>query len=146
VRAAGREVRLVRRPFAQPLGRRGALEVWNRQMRWARLRRACFPGYFFPEILGGFVPPAIAAAVVAAAAGAPVAASVLALAVIWYGGEMLLARMAGWHVSALYPVQGLVRDLLLPAVWLAGVVGSEFVWRGNEMTTAEDDQPLPRQA
>jgi len=146
VRTAGLEVRLARPPFAQPLGRRGAIEVWNRQMRWARLRRACFPGYFFPEILGGLVPPALAAAVVASEFGAPVAASLLALAVVWYSGEMLLARIAGWHVSPLYPVQGLVRDLLLPAVWLAGVMGSEFVWRGNEMTTAEDDEPLPRQA
>jgi ceramide glucosyltransferase len=146
VRAAGLNVRLVDRAFEQPLGRRGAIEVWQRQMRWARLRRACFPGYFLPEILGGFLPPAIAAAVVAAAAGAPIGSSLLALAIAWYGGEMLLAWAAGWYMSARYPLQGLVRDLLLPALWLAGLMGSEFVWRGNQMTTAEDDEPLPRQA
>jgi ceramide glucosyltransferase len=42
VRTAGLRVRLVDRPFVQPLGRRGALEVWHRQVRWARLRRASF--------------------------------------------------------------------------------------------------------
>src|SRR5580704_9903501 len=34
VRSAGLRVRLVDRPFMQPLGRRGAAEVWNRQVRW----------------------------------------------------------------------------------------------------------------
>src|SRR5262245_46821491 len=106
VRAAGLNVRLVDRPFEQPLGRRSAVEVWNRQMRWSRLRRACFPGYFLPEILGGLLPPAIAAGVVAAGLDAPVGASILALGVVWYGGEMVLARIAGWHVTARYPLQG----------------------------------------
>src|SRR5262245_43603849 len=106
VRAAGLNVRLVDRAFEQPLGRRSAVEVWNRQMRWSRLRRACFPGYFLPEILGGLLPPAIAAGVVAAGLDAPVGASILALGVVWYGGEMVLARIAGWHVTARYPLQG----------------------------------------
>ena len=42
VRNAGLKVRLVDRPFPQPLGDRTAAEVWNRQLRWARLRRASF--------------------------------------------------------------------------------------------------------
>ena len=49
VRGAGLKVRLVDRPFAQPLGRRTAAEVWNRQLRWARLRRASFLLYFLPR-------------------------------------------------------------------------------------------------
>ena len=40
VRAAGLRVRLVDNPFQQPLGRRTLKEVWRRQTRWARLRRA----------------------------------------------------------------------------------------------------------
>ena len=39
VRDAGLNVRLVDRPLAQPLGRHSAREVWNRQLRWARLRK-----------------------------------------------------------------------------------------------------------
>lgn len=53
VRAAGRRVRLVDRPFEQPLGFRSAAEVWARQLRWARLRRMSFPLLFLPEILLG---------------------------------------------------------------------------------------------
>jgi len=51
--------------MAQPLGRRSAAEVWNRQVRWARLRRASFMLYFLPEALAGGVLPMIAVAIVA---------------------------------------------------------------------------------
>jgi ceramide glucosyltransferase len=37
VRGAGLKVRLVDRPFPQPLGYRSAADVWSRQLRWARL-------------------------------------------------------------------------------------------------------------
>ena len=62
VRGAGLKVRLVDRPLAQPLGRRSAAEVWNRQLRWARLRRASFLLYFLPEIFSGGVLPMIGVA------------------------------------------------------------------------------------
>jgi ceramide glucosyltransferase len=142
VRAAGLSVRLVDAPFAQPLGRRGAAEVWHRQLRWSRLRRACFPGYFAPEIFGGAILPALAAALVADAAALPVAGSLAVFCLMWYGAEMLLARIAGWQISPLYPLQGLLRDLMLPALWLGGWLGSEFVWRGNQMSTAENDEAM----
>jgi ceramide glucosyltransferase len=133
VRDAGLKVRLVDRPLAQPLGRRSAAEVWNRQLRWARLRRASFFGYFLLEIISGGVLPLIAAGIVAAALHAPVALSVGALGALWYGGEMILAAAAGWHLSALYPVYGLMRDMLLPALFVSALHGNGFVWRGNAM-------------
>ena len=49
VRDVGLKVRLVDRPLAQPLGRRSAGEVWNRQLRWARLRRPAFSFIFCPK-------------------------------------------------------------------------------------------------
>src|SRR5690349_3785198 len=69
VRDAGLNVRLVDCPLAQPLGRRSAGEVWNRQLRWARLRRACFLIYFLPEILSGGALPMLCAAILAHACG-----------------------------------------------------------------------------
>ena len=113
VRGAGLKVRLVDRPFAQPLGHRSAAEVWNRQLRWARLRRASFFAYFLPEIVSGGVLPMIALA--CHRAGARPAADAerrRCSALLWYGGEMLLAAAAGWHVPALYPLYALTRDLL----------------------------------
>jgi ceramide glucosyltransferase len=133
VRGAGLRVRLVDRPLPQPLGRRSAAEVWNRQVRWARLRRASFLLYFLPEVLSGGILPMIAAAIVGHALGLPAVLSACIFGVFWYGSEMLLAAAAEWHVTALYPLYGMARDLLLPVVFVNALFGSAFVWRGNEM-------------
>jgi ceramide glucosyltransferase len=44
----GLDAHLVSGPFQQPLGPRKIREVWGRQLRWARLRRATFPLQFSP--------------------------------------------------------------------------------------------------
>ena len=133
VRSAGLKVRLVDRPFAQPLGDRSAAEVWHRQLRWARLRRASFFLYFLPEALSGGVLPMLAFALAAPAFDLPVAGSVTVFAMLWYGAETLLAAAADWHLSARYPLYCLVRDLLLPVLFVSALRGDDFVWRGNEM-------------
>jgi ceramide glucosyltransferase len=133
VRNAGLKVRLVDRPFAQPLGYRSAAEVWHRQLRWARLRRASFFPYFLPEALSGGVLPMIALAFAAPALGLPTLLSVASLGVLWYGGEMLLAVAADWHVSVRYPLNCLARDILLPVLFVSALHGDDFVWRGNAM-------------
>jgi ceramide glucosyltransferase len=79
----------------------------------------------------------IALAFVAAATGLPVFASAGTLALVWYGSEMLLAAAAGWYLPALYPIHVLMRDLLLPVLWISAWRGSAFVWRGNEMQVAK---------
>ena len=50
INAQGLNAHLVDQPFQQPLGRRRLRDVWSRQLRWARLRRATFPLFFAPEI------------------------------------------------------------------------------------------------
>jgi ceramide glucosyltransferase len=142
VRAAGRKVRLVARPFPQPLGHRGASEIWNRQLRWARLRRARFFGCFLPEALSSGILPIGLLAAIAPAIGLPRALSALSLAALWYGGEIFLASMANWHLSPRYPLACLLRDLLLPVLFVKALSGSEFAWRGNEMRV---ERPGPRE-
>jgi ceramide glucosyltransferase len=136
VRAAGLKVRLVDAPFEQPLGYRSAAEVWRRQVRWARLRRTSFKAFFVPEVLAGAAWPTAAAAFVAAQSDLSLV-SVPAVAAVWYGSEALLAWAAGWHLTARSPFAWALRDLLLPVVWLNGLLGSGFVWRGNQMRVAE---------
>ncbi len=133
VRSAGLKVQLVDRPFPQPLGYRAAAEVWNRQVRWARLRRASFFAYFLPEALSGGVLPMIALAVLLLAFDLPVLSTLLLFAILWYGAETLFAAIAGWHVSARYPLTCLARDLLLPVLFVSALHGDDFVWRGNAM-------------
>ena len=133
VRDAGRKVQLVDRPFPQPLGYRSAAEVWHRQVRWARLRRASFFAYFLPEAVSGVVLPMIALAAVAPALGLPLMPTILLFGVLWYAAETLLAAVAGWHISARYPLICLLRDALLPVLFVSALQGDDFVWRGNEM-------------
>jgi ceramide glucosyltransferase len=141
VRAAGLHVRLVDPPFEQPLGQRSARDVWNRQIRWARLRRASFMLYFAPELLSGAALPLLAVAVVAAGLGWSIPAALLLFGAVWYGAEVWLTHVAGWPVSLLYPLHGLTRDLLIPLLWADAWRNTGFVWRGNQMSV--DDDALP---
>jgi len=133
VRDAGYKVRLVDRPFPQPLGERTVAEVWNRQLRWSRLRRASFLGFFLPEVLSGGILPMIALGYAAPAFGVSPGLGVVSLGALWYGGEMLLAAVAGWHLSLRYPLACIARDVMLPFLFIKALGGDEFVWRGNEM-------------
>ncbi len=136
VRDLGLRVRLVDAPFEQPLGYRSAGEVWARQLRWAQLRQASFRQYYALEILAGSLAPLAGAAYAVAALGLPLG-SVLAVAAAWYGAEAALARAAGWHLSLRSPAAWILRDILLPLLWIGGWLGRGFVWRGNEMRPVE---------
>jgi ceramide glucosyltransferase len=138
VRAAGLRVRLVDTPFEQPLGHRGAREVWARQRRWARLRTASFKQFYMLELFtGGLVPLALAACVIAALALPWV--SLLALAAIWYGAEAALSYLAGWHLGWRSPLAWMLRDMLLPVLWVLGFFGNGVVWRGHHISTVETE-------
>lgn len=129
VRAAGLKVRVIARPFPQPLGQRTASEVWARQVRWARVRRAGFPTIYAAEIFSAAALP-FASVIALTLAGQIGAMAALAYIMLWYGAEVLLARRAGW------PAQigaWLLRDALIPAIWLTAFASRGFVWRGNVM-------------
>jgi ceramide glucosyltransferase len=141
VRAAGLRVRLVDAPFGQPLGRRGAREVWARQLRWARLRTASFKQFYMLEILAGGAVPLALAGYVIAELGLPWI-SLLALVAIWYGGEAALCGAAGWQLSWRSPLAWLLRDLLLPVLWILGWLGTGVVWRGHHISTVESESAI----
>lgn len=142
VRSHGLDVRLVDRPFEQPLGLRTRAQVWDRQVRWARLRRATFPLFYAPEILSGCSLPAAAAIVAATAFDVDPLMALAGLLSVWLGAEVLLARSAGWHLRWHSPFVWLLRDALLPVLWVEGWVGDTFVWRGNDMSVAEQNREL----
>jgi ceramide glucosyltransferase len=49
----------------------------------------------------------------------------------------MLAHAAGWQLSYRSPFAWMLRDLLLPVLWVASWTGNEFVWRGNVMHLAD---------
>ncbi len=127
--AANRSVRLAG-PFPQLIGPRSMAQMWKRQVRWARLRRASFPWHYAAEILSGPIPPLLALL-----PGAPlleVGALELALAflVLWYWPEWALSRAAHWpwRMPAI-----LLRDLMLPALFIAGCAARSVEWHGHRI-------------
>ncbi|MFO1117962.1 MAG: ceramide glucosyltransferase [Beijerinckiaceae bacterium] len=134
VRCQGLRVRLVDRPFEQPLGKRSAREVWARHSRWARLRRASFPWHFAPEILTGALPPAVLAAYASREFGPGAFAGAAAVVVLLYGAELTLAALARFPLSWRMPGAMIVRDLALPVLWIDAWLNSDFTWHGQEMS------------
>ena len=135
MRARGRTIRLAG-PFAQLVGPRRASQVWKRQVRWARLRRASFPLLFAPEVLAGSLPPLVALLVGINDLGVEPMLPALAFLALWYGPEILLLHIAGWP-RALAAM--LLRDAMLPVVFIAGCAGSSFEWHGKAMTASSAD-------
>jgi ceramide glucosyltransferase len=150
IRAQGLNAHLVDRPFQQPLGQRRLRDMWSRQIRWARLRRATFPLFFAPEILTTSILTLAAAAVGAPEFGVNIASGVAATAVVWYGAEAVLAFAAGWPLSWRSPLAWIARDLMLPVLFAQAWSGHAIVWRGNAMSVDEtvfgeaDSEPRPQ--
>jgi ceramide glucosyltransferase len=142
MQAKGRRIRLAG-PFPQLVGPRTASQVWKRHVRWARLRRASFPLLFAPEVLAGLLPPLVALLAGLQLAGIAAPLAVLGFCAVWYLPELLLQRVAGWPRSL---VTLLLRDLLLPLVFIAGCAGSSFEWHGKAMTASRPAERAPRLA
>jgi ceramide glucosyltransferase len=129
-RRRGRVVRVVDQPFPQPLGRRSFAGMWRRQLRWARLRRLSFPGFFCVELPAGGVFPFMLAGSLATEGVLPWPA-VVALMPAWYGAEALLARAFRWPLRAGSPLFWIARDLLLPVLWVSAWMVRGYAWRGT---------------
>jgi ceramide glucosyltransferase len=147
-RLRGREVRTADEPFPQPLGRRSFAAVWQRQLRWARLRRLSFPGFFCAELPAGGVFPCLLACWLATTSVLPWA-SVAGMMLVWYGAEALLACAFGWPLRARTPLFWIARDLLLPVLWAYAWMAKGYEWRGNPVDTRLEHEapsgsaPLP---
>ena len=130
VRRQGLRVRLAP-PSPQPLGRRAFGEVWGRQLRWARLRRATFLAEFLPEIVSGSVVPVILAGCAAAMLGWSVVAVMVAYLAVWWGAEIAMAVACRWPVTWQTPIALAIRDGLMPAIWIGAFAGQSFTWKGT---------------
>ena len=141
VRRMGKKVRLARGAFAQPLGRRAWRAVWARQVRWARLRRASFAPFYALEI-GTSLPLPLAAATFAASglslSPLPVA---IVFAGLWWGAEGALAAAAGWPLGPRQCAASLLRDAVMPWLWLQAWFGHDFEWNGHAMSVAQPGPP-----
>lgn len=129
VRSIGLHVRLVDSFFDQPVGRRTWQEIWQRQARWASLRRATFPWQYSTEVLSF---PWLAAAFVALSADTLVSSATVAALLLfaWYAAEAVCSAIAGWPERTR---DRILRDFIMPAVWLRGWLFADFEWHGHKM-------------
>jgi len=145
VRGLGLRVRLADGAFPQPLGYRTAKQVWGRQVRWARLRRATFPGFFALEILSGLAAP-LACFLYAGWAlemeSLDVATVAAAYVAVWLAAEAWLANTVGWHLTWRSPLLWLLREVLLPVLIVQSWLGKSLSWRGTQMTSARSEAEL----
>jgi ceramide glucosyltransferase len=109
--------------------------VWDRQLRWNRTRRAGFPGLFVLEVALGPLLSLASLAALAALGAAPLWTPALFVA-LWYGAEIGFARAIGLALSPRDLAAMLMRDALLPALWIATFVRRGFDWRGTAMGAA----------
>ncbi|MEA2759638.1 MAG: ceramide glucosyltransferase [Methylobacteriaceae bacterium] len=137
VAAAGLKIRFVDMPFEQPLGPRKARDIWSRQVRWARLRRVTFPGYFAPEPIAGAFIPLLLIGIAAHGYDFNPISIVAAFAAVLYGAELILANVAGWFVNWASPIAYIVRDLGFPAMWITACLFDDFTWHGKSISMKE---------
>ena len=133
IRTLGLKVRLAAPAFTQPLGRRKGRDVLARQQRWAQLRRISFPGFFSLEILSGCLPLLLAAAGAADLVGLSAAEGVFVLGLVWLATEAALAVALGWQLTWMSPLSWLVRDALIPYIWLRGWLQTGYEWGGAKV-------------
>jgi len=136
IRASGRTVTLTPTLYPQPVGRRSLRQVWDRQLRWAQIRREGFLPLFLLEPLNGALAALALWGAGMTGAGLP-GWTLLALLMLWYGAEYAFLRLrgwpAGWRDVAALPL----RDLLMPVLWLTALTRRGFVWRGNPVAAAK---------
>lgn len=137
IRDMGRQVTLTPLPYAQPIGKRRLKQVWDRQLRWSRVRRDGFPFMFAFEWTNGAVAPAALAFAGLLAYGADLSLG-FGFVGLWYLAEAQMVRAAGLPLGWRGLSAMIVRDLMIPALWIATFARRGFEWRGTAMNTAKD--------
>jgi len=132
VRASGLKVRISALPFAQPLGLKTMKATWQRQVRWAKLRRDSFALFFYLEIISGPLFPLICLGS-ACLIGALSPLTILFFFATWYLAEIMMNFIVGWPMSLRHFGAILTRDVLLPALWLSAFGRGGYQWQGHKV-------------
>ena len=137
VRAQGKKVRLAPRLFTQPIGRKTFRQVWDRQLRWSRVRRDGFPTTFPAEILNGAFLPVLFLAVSGNWLW------IVPFLMAWFGAEWLLCRLAGWPSAPADVLAMVIRDAMMPVILVTTFASRQINWRGHDMQSAGLSHAVP---
>ena len=140
IHAQAKRVSLPQLPFAQPIGTRTLRQVWDRQLRWSRVRRDGFPLLFSGEFLNGAAVATMSFGLATIMQGrSPM--FILAYMGLWYAPEVWLMRRARWPSGWKDLAALLFRDLLLPPMWAATYLRRDIEWRGTAMSVPTSPSP-----
>ena len=135
IKEQGLRIVLSPRPVDEPIGHRLLIDVCNRQVRWLVIRRLNHPLVFVGELAIGGAVALLMAALGASTFGLDPMTALVITAGVWYAVEAALVAAQGWHLSPILPLAWVVRDLVVPAMWLAAAVTRKMVWRGTVFTS-----------
>jgi ceramide glucosyltransferase len=114
----------------QDVGHRHWRDLWDRHRRWALCRRMEEPVLFTLEPFVCAVATSLAAALAARDLGFAPAVAALATLAAWVGVELLLCAAKGWPLRPATPLAILLREALLPVVWVAALLTRRIEWGG----------------
>lgn len=112
----------------QDLGSRQPGEIWQRHLRWAICRRLEEPLAFAAEPLTGLPAACLAALAVAAFLGLPAIPLLVLSIFLWPTAECALAWRKGWPLSPAMPFAVLLREAIMPALWLNALLARRLAW------------------
>lgn len=123
-----------------PVGAPGWRQFWGRYARWARYRRLYLSWNIPVEAATSAAATAFLAIAAAPALHLHPAAAVAATLALRYAGEAALFLAKGWPLRIGDPLLWLLRDALLPAMWLRGYLDRPVHWKGAAFSVG----PAPR--
>jgi ceramide glucosyltransferase len=118
-------------PVDQEIGARRLRDVYDRQARWAAIRRREVP-YSFPlEPVACALPAALAGALAAPLIGLSAMDGFGLTITGYFLAELGVTALKRWTISPWAPVAFVGRDLVFLAAWAAAWATREVVWAGQ---------------
>ncbi|WP_395664579.1 glycosyltransferase [Methylocella sp.] len=112
----------------QEIGARRLRDVFERQARWAVIRRGGAAPAYALEPLASPLPAALAAALAAPLVGVGAGAAFAVTLIGWFALETGFAALKGWEISRWSAPAYLGREILALAAWARGFATHQVIW------------------
>jgi len=134
IRRVGLAVRMARDLGWHPIGRRRFRDLWQRHLRWQCCRKYhALPLFVFEPAVSPLGTAIAGGLWLGWCSGLPVLPLIAGHLAAWFAVEALYVRAQGWHLSWLSPAAWLVREAMIPALWLRALVANSLIWRGQRI-------------
>jgi ceramide glucosyltransferase len=119
------------RTVCQEIGWRSLREIYDRQIRWAVIRRVHEPLAFPVEPISSPLPAAIAAALAAPLIAQPFWLPAVATLGVWCALEIAVSGLKGWGLYPAMPLAFCGREILSLYVWCRAWTTNKVAWANS---------------